>query len=255
MDARGTALVLITHISDELKAHIEANFARWCYGDATIADAPANFTFAEVAKEFMRRYRKKTKKTQLGMIGELLVHATMPYVFDDLENFAVYFNKEERNIKKGFDLTFFERANRRIWYAEVKSGRSPVAPLPEKARKLIYAAMHGLAAKLKDPEGRSWWDSALYDATATLTSRKRVTVKQLLNNDLSHVLTQTTHKWSGVLAAVVIHPHGQATLDPTQLADQLETLSVLNTFDATRMLVTQKSTIERVVQFLEESSA
>ena len=53
------------------------------------------------------------------MIGELLFHLKS---FEKLKNYShisIYLNREERSVKKGFDVLLFD--GKKVWYTEVKS--------------------------------------------------------------------------------------------------------------------------------------
>ena len=54
------------------------------------------------------------------MVGELLVHTIFSNYFQDYQSLSPFFNLEENNIKKGFDLVLLK--NNEIWINEVKAG-------------------------------------------------------------------------------------------------------------------------------------
>src|SRR5690606_31574732 len=59
-----------------------------------------------------------------GMIGELLAHLLLNYTDNNFTSLSILKNKEEKSIKKGFDIIYCEVDCDKLWYSEVKSGKS-----------------------------------------------------------------------------------------------------------------------------------
>ncbi len=88
-----------------------------CYGEEQ--KELESVTFDETIEELNKRIDKKQDKQKVGMIGELLFHLKSFEELDKDRHISVYLNKEERSVKKGFDILLFDGEN--VWYTEVKS--------------------------------------------------------------------------------------------------------------------------------------
>lgn len=248
-------LVIVRELSDELKSHISAHLAAICHGRATSDEDPAYYSFGKTLDEFLARIDTKPWETQLGMLGEFLTHVLAPSRFPDVILSSVYFNKEERNVKKGFDLTFARADWSRVWYSEVKAGELHNGTATDKIRALIGTAVHDLREKLSDPSRRSLWDSAVDDAAKVLASPNARSVRDLLRADW--MAANDGHDWEkyGLVCAVLFHPIATSEVNPAELEARLETVDGAGFFAGLEMLAVQKSTALKVLEFLREKAA
>lgn len=113
---KGQVLEVICNDTDEiLKDKLKKLLIEICYGKEKIGI----ITFEETIKELNQRISQKTDPQKAGMIGELLFHIKSYECFKGYNHISVYLNKEERNVKKGFDVLLFD--GEKVWYSEVKS--------------------------------------------------------------------------------------------------------------------------------------
>jgi hypothetical protein len=248
LEVPGGAMVVVNYLSDDLKSHIRNLLGQLCHGKPFVIEDPETYSFAATAAEFIKRYRLKGPKTQLGMVGELLTHLFVEDAFGDLASFSPYFNKEERSIKKGFDLTFFHAKDKSIWYSEVKSGRAKDDLPDPKLHKLARKAALDLVEKIASGDRKSLWYSAVIDAHTTLNSFESKPVKALLRRDLRSTTLQPSNL---ILSAAVFVPPSTALMTSQQLTKTLTGISATYAPHKVRLLAIQKSTVERVVEFLE----
>ena len=111
-------LEIICNDSDELlKQNLRKLLIIICYGKEQEELELVNFN--ETIEELNKRIESKTNNQKAGMIGELLFHLKSFEELKDYNHISVYLNKEERSVKKGFDVLLFDGKN--IWYTEVKS--------------------------------------------------------------------------------------------------------------------------------------
>lgn len=54
------------------------------------------------------------------MIGELLTHLIIKEYFNDFDIAFPFFNKEDRDVKKGFDVIIVNKLDYSRWVTEVK---------------------------------------------------------------------------------------------------------------------------------------
>jgi len=109
--------VIFDDTDEEFTRKIKELLLDICYGKEN-ADL-GTITFEETIKELNKRISTKTQEQKAGMIGELLFHLKSYELFKKHAHISVYFNKEERSVKKGFDVLLFD--GKKVWYCEVKS--------------------------------------------------------------------------------------------------------------------------------------
>lgn len=250
-----TSVAVVTDLTPELKAYIRDHLSRVCYGASfTESAVPGYYSLRRTVDEFLKRYDTKAYATQLGMIGELLTHLLAPKVYDDLDTVGLFFNKEERSIKKGFDLTFYGRAEEGVWYGEVKSGEISSGEPVQKVLQLLKTAALDLEEKLSSEDRRSLWDAAQLDAAAVL-GENATSVRQILQKDEIAASEGDAWRRLGILVAALFHPVNAATLRHDELLEKLAAATVGQNLDGVRILAIQKSTIQKVVDFLRMESS
>ncbi len=246
-----TSVVVVTDLTDDLKGYIRDHLSHLCYGASFVEGSPDYYSFTRTVREFLERFDKKPDTTKVGMIGELLTHLLAPEVYTDLSTASLFFNKEERSIKKGFDLTFYSDDEAGVWYAEVKSGHVQAGHPAEKVIDLLRTAASDLRDKLTSPTRRSLWDAAQIDALAVLGAESS-SVRKILQQDEQAAVDGTTWKRLGVLVATVFHPISTAMIEHPDILLRLGTDPFDSSFDGLRLVAIQKSTLDKVVAFLRE---
>lgn len=250
---QGATLVIVRAISDDFRTHVHDRLAEYCYGATTVSEDADFYSFEKTVTEFLERYNPKPRKTQLGMAGELIVHVLMPLLHSELTSAAVYFNKEERSIKKGFDLTFLGSSESGIWYGEVKSGEvAEGSDADEKAAALIDTAASSLAAMLDDVSLLSRWDAALIDTRLTLELGLATTARELLRSDSETVRRGGTVTKRVLLAGAVMHELGHCIVTTTGVDRIVETIASGDQFSESKILVIQQDALEAVIEYLRE---
>lgn len=249
-------LVLIHCISNELKDHIRAHLSALCYGVPNTREDPGYYSFKRTVQEFLARFNTKPDSTKVGMIGELLTHVLASELFPELENISLYFNKEERSIKKGFDLTFYESAESTIWYAEVKSGAPGKMNVTAKSKQLMALASSDISEKLGRVDRQSLWDAAINDAQITLVGDDMAsTVKALLRKDFTRLLSGVVIDQHVLLSASVFHPLDDELVDGLPIGIARAELESNGTFKRAKVIAIQKSTVMKIVSFFQEEAA
>lgn len=216
---------------------------------------PEFYSFKQTVREFLARYRTKPDTTKVGMIGELLTHVLASQLFPELQNVSLYFNKEERSIKKGFDLTFYESAHSRIWYAEVKSGARGQISATAKSKQLVALASSDISEKLGRADRRSLWDAAINDAQITLVGDDMASVKALLRKDITRLITGTVIDQHVLLASSLFHPLDEDLVEGSPIGTVRGELESNGTFKRAKVIAIQKSTFTKLVDFFEEEAA
>lgn len=100
-----------------LKQKLKDALAIICYGKDEVE--LETVTLEETIEELNKRIERKTENQKAGMIGELLFYLKSYEYLEEYSHISVYLNREERSVKKGFDVLLFD--GERVWYSEVKS--------------------------------------------------------------------------------------------------------------------------------------
>lgn len=249
----GATLVIVRDISEGFRVHVRERLAEYCYGASTVSENASFYSFEKTVAEFLTRFDSKPLKTKIGMAGELIVHVLMPLLHDDLTSAAVYFNKEERSIKKGFDLTFLSSAVGAIWYGEVKSGGvAEGSTADDKAADLVSLAGTSLSSMLDDVDHLSRWDAALIDTHLTLEGGFAKTARDLLRSDSEAVRKGGTIVKRAVLAGAVMHEMGHCVVSSDATQKIVESIKSTAAFAEAKILVIQQDALEAVIEHLRE---
>lgn len=251
------SLVTVDHFGPELESLLRTRLAELCWGDTEAHGDPEYFSLSRTAEEFLERFYEKTSETQTGMLGELLSHLLVPLVHPELERTALLFNKEERNIKKGFDLTFRNDTSA-LWYGEVKSGALTKKSAGASVRALLSAARKDLFLKLTSRKGMTLWQSAAHDAHLVLGTDESVAVKHLYRRDEQSARRAKNYHRRAVLVAVLFHPVELETLAHADVkfpASRANGKSTGYVFDETILVAIQKSTLDKLVVFIQDCIA
>lgn len=259
-DMRGTTLVetngvvslIVDFISPEIGSTLLRRLNTFCYGAEKIQDDMDFYSVKNTLEQFFERYDSKSDKIKTGMIGELLVHLFLDYTHPTLTSSAVFFNKEEKSIKKGFDLTFYESGTESIWYGEVKSSISIPKIASDKADGLLKTADKGLTNMLGAGAQRSRWESALVDADLTLNSKAAISVKSLLRDDAKKLASSQAIHAKAFLAAIVFHDIDHCRIDDTNgHSNNVSTIAGF-TYSDIKSVVIQQSTIDEIERLLRD---
>lgn len=148
----GQVLEIICNDTNEaLKENLKKLLIQICYGKEKIGI----MTFEETIKELNTRISTKTDEQKAGMIGELLFHIKSYECFKGYSHISVYLNKEERSVKKGFDVLLFD--GEKVWYSEVKSRENALEEdITSAHSKKIKEAINDIKEKFNSNNDNYW---------------------------------------------------------------------------------------------------
>lgn len=239
-------LCIIKHFSDELKQLIRQQLTSICYGIVPCTQTPDIYTYSQTLINFLQRYKDTSENLKMGMLGELLAHILIPLYIPSLNRVSIFFNKEENQIRKGFDIIYFEKTPA-LWYSEVKSGRkNQNQTLREKHLDLLNHALKSIENRFTDSKN-AVWDSALMDAYLTLLNvQEQTQVQRLLTFDNKNRAASKR----AILISVLYHTPQEVL----SLSELLALSSQLNTQHQLIIFSIQKETFIKIQQFLQEES-
>lgn len=243
----------IDKISDELKQIIKNQLASIWSGFSEVIEMPSTHTYSKTLLSFLDRYNSKSSKTKKGMIGELLSHILIGYYFDELESLSILKNKEERSIKKGFDIIYYHNDNMCLWYTEVKSGENKTGKYNStKYNTILLNRAKKSICEMFESRRSTLWESALIDAKLVIEQgQRRIDIRNLLNNDLEDI--DLNDRKNVILISALYH----------NLADPIKVKSLNeyqgntvneNLFYDCFIMSIQKSTYKAIEQFLIDES-
>lgn len=241
----------IDRISDELKQIIRNQLASIWNGFAEVEELPSAYTYSNTLLSFLDRYNSKSAKTKKGMIGELLSHILIQHYFDEFESLSILKNKEERSIKKGFDIIYCNNDDMELWYSEVKSGNSKRYNSTDYNNILLDRAKVGIN-EMFESKRSSLWESALIDAKLTIEEgQRRIDIRQLLNEDLEHI--EIDDKKNVILISALYHDLSDA-IDENSLKEYQQQVEEEDIYYDCFIVSIQKATYQAVESFLIEES-
>lgn len=123
-------IVEIKELSEKLKEYIKNELTVICHGKFVLTEYDSKlYSLAETLSELIKRLKlddntKTAENKRVGFIGELLINIIIRK-FTPYDIVSPFFNMEERNSKKGFDIIsiFKTKENlNELWLIESKAG-------------------------------------------------------------------------------------------------------------------------------------
>ena len=184
-------------------------------------------------------------------MGEFIAHLIINKVLDNLKTISIFFNKEELNIKKGFDLTYVDTDGTAIWYGEVKSGEVNKESTPDsKNSELLGKAKTSLEDFLSGARP-NLWDSVIIEAQLSFAVEKSKKVGDLLKMDISQITHAPSSKKNAILISVLFHDI-KSKITAEQVRQTLASVIAEDKFANVILFSIQKSTYSKIEKFLEE---
>lgn len=241
----------ITDFSDEIKSLITDKLTKICYGESSIDGFEEYYSYEKTLKEFYKRFEKKTFDTKKGMIGELLTHLFFEEVNDDFKVISIFFNKEEKSIRKGFDLTFCNLDTKKLWYSEVKSGHCTETKNTSTAKTIDLLTKAKNDVKNKFSNDNSYlWESAITDLELTINENDvKYRLKKVLLEDQQSNISQNDSLKNVILISVLFEDlTNEIILEKiTELKKKFDDEEI---FDKIILFSIHKGTYEKIEQFL-----
>lgn len=253
------ALFHISDLTDDIKALLKKQLSFICYGKSASESGLDIYNYKNTLIEFLVRYENKAPDTQKGMIGELLSHIIINEYFDEYNVVSPFFNKEERSIKKGFDVVLSDKSDYSIWITEVKSGElHDEKDANQTTYDLLGTAKRDLIKRLNEEENRSLWLNAINDAKLAFENYRDLkdAVVSILAGYGAKEGTANSVQSDDInvfLVSALFAPLSNLTTASKIQAKSSE-FQLENNFKKLYILSLQKGTYNKVYQFLKEES-
>ncbi|MDR6372246.1 hypothetical protein J2795_003095 [Chryseobacterium bernardetii] len=242
-------LYIIDNFSDEFKQIIRNQLQGIWSGFSEADSLPEFYSYKFTLESFLERYRPKDDKTKKGMIGELLAHTLLNHTDNNLTSLSILKNKEEKSIKKGFDIIYCEIDCDKLWYAEVKSGKSETGKEDSTTYNqiLLDRAKNGINSMILEKRN-SLWESALIDVDLVIKQNNgKLDLKKLLSKDSPKL--KTRQKKNVILISSLYHNISDCINENSQVSFYNKT-KLEDIFEEIKIISIQKNTFETVADFL-----
>lgn len=252
-------VVVIEKFSDQLRQLIRENLQSVCHGPKVdeLKDEPM-YQYSTTLRGFLDRYQTTSSNLQVGMIGEFLVHILVPILFEQFQVVTAFFNLEEKQIKKGYDVLLFRDDDQSLWITETKSGHL------RKNQTQDQTICASLSAAKSDLDGRlaknepMYWYNAINSVTCALNDghTAKETIKSLLM-DAGNLAVQDQNETSNhsILLAANLFDDISTTISTSVASDFYGRTNLASTYERVCMFCLQKSTHQDTVDFLEIEAA
>lgn len=244
----------INTFSAELEEKIRDLLSSICHGISDAESGRIAYNYKSTLKELFERFKGKTNMQKKGMVGELLAHVLIFAYFDDFDTISPYFNTEERNVKKGFDLVLYNVTNSEIWITEVKSGHlHKDKNSNETSKDLLGTAKRDLNSRLNE-NNQALWINAITGAKKSLDeyNDKKKLVKNILEDIQDTVVTNnaTSLDKNVILVSNLFNNlNDKVNINTAEnFSSSVETEQVFNKHI---IICIQKATLRKILSFLE----
>lgn len=244
-------LLFISPFTSQLKKLIRSQLAGVWSGFAEVEEIPQIHSYKRTLESFLDTYRTKDERTQKGMIGELLAHIIINHLFGSFTSLSILKNKEEKSIKKGFDIIYHDESLTNLWYSEVKSGRRESGNETSDAyNNILLGRAHSSLRDMFLEKRSKLWESALIDVGLTIKGAKRkFDLKTLLDSDSP--ANNSQGKKNAIFISVLYHCPKNEPIAMKSIIEFYTKIKNANDFSDCIILSFQKELFEKVAQFLE----
>jgi hypothetical protein len=251
---KALTVIFIENFSSEIQKLIRDQLSGIYHGFAEVEECPDIYSYTFTLSSFLDRFESKSEDTKKGMIGELLAHVIIYAVFNQFSSLSVLKNKEERSIRKGFDIIYYHEGLKNLWYTEVKAGKSKngSASSDEYNIALLGRSRDGIL-DIFESKRSSLWESALIDVKLVVEEgSRRYNIRQLLAKDIPTAKKRDSKK-NVILVSVLYHGmKDKMTIE--QITSFYKDVTGQKKFKDVLILSIQKETYEKVAKFLKKES-
>lgn len=243
----GENIILEIHnLSNELKNKIKEQLVEICHGEYALVSASKYFSFDETIKELVNHRLPKAKNKKIGAIGEILLNV-MIREFTDMKIVSPFFNIEERNVKKGFDIIAVDAAGD-LWIIESKAGeQGKLKSSTEKACERINVAKKDLDTRLNTDNSQLWLNAIKSVKSSLDDNSEKKTIMNILekNSNNSHSSIDKNVVLGGTVFCLF-----DSVIDQSQLDNLYKSILNSNKFSKIRLIAIQKKTFQAVIDYL-----
>lgn len=242
----GESIILEIHsLSDELKDKIKELLVEICHGEYALVSGLSYHSFDETVKELVNHRIPRSINRKVGVIGELLLNVLIRE-FTDIKIVSPFFNLEERNVKKGFDIIAVD-PNNDLWIIESKAGElGKLKTSTEKVCERINTAKRDLDTRLNMHNSQLWLNAVNSVRSALDDTSEKNTIINILDKNSSSCLSNDKNVILGGTVFCIF----DSTIDSIKLKKLYNSILSSNTFSKLKLIAIQKQTYQAIIDFL-----
>lgn len=242
----GDNLILeIRTLSDELKDKIKKQLIEICHGEYALVSGLNYHSFDETVKELVNHRIPSNINRKVGVIGELLLNVLIRE-YTDMRIVSPFFNLEERNIKKGFDIIAVD-PNKDLWIIESKAGElGKLKTSTEKVCERINSAKRDLDTRLNMHNSQLWLNAVNSVRSALDDTSEKNTIVNILNKTSNSCKSNDKNVVLGATVFCVF----DSIIDSIELDNLYNSILSSNKFSKLKLIAIQKQTYQSIIDFL-----
>lgn len=246
---KGIHICYVEEFSNELQEKIREALNGVWHGVSNYQENQNIYNYKNTVKDFLDRYQKQSDNTKKGIIGELLTHILIPSYISDLEVISIMKNKEERSIRKGFDIVYSNNSLKNIWYCEVKSGGDiDDLNVDNKNNERLNKAKKGINTMINSDRSIIW-DSVLNDIKLTIFDKNtQINISELLKSDHPNIENRNMDR--NVVLSSVLYKNLDTKISYKNLKQYKMNIDNENIFAGLIVFSIQKPTYKKIENFL-----
>jgi hypothetical protein len=242
----GESIILEIHsLSDELKDKIKEQLVEICHGEYALVSGFNYHSFGETIEELVNHRIPSDINKKVGVIGELLLNVLIRE-FTDIKIVSPFFNLEERNVKKGFDIIAVDSSND-LWIIESKAGELGNLKTPtKKICERINTAKRDLDTRLNMHNSQLWLNAVNSVRSALDDTSEKNTIVNILNKNSNSCIS----KDKNVILGGTVFCIFDSTIDSKELRKLYNSILRSNKFSKLKLIAIQKQTYQAIIDFL-----
>lgn len=242
----GEYIVLeIQYLSEELKEKIRKELVEICHGEYALVSGFSFHSFNETIKELVNHRIPNDKNRKIGVIGELLLNVLIREA-TDIKIVSPFFNLEERNVKKGFDIIAVD-SNNDLWIIESKAGELGTLKTPtDKVCERINSAKRDLVRRLNTNNSQLWLNAVNSVRCALDDTNEKNTIVNILNTNSTSCLSSDKN----VILGGIVFCLFDCKIDSIELKNLYDSILDSRNFSKLKLIAIHKQTYQAIIDFL-----
>lgn len=242
----GNSIIIEIHfLSNELKEKIKKELTTICHGEYALISESIHFSFESTLAELVNHRIPKSKIKKIGAIGELLLNVIIRS-FTDLKIISPFFNVEERNVKKGFDIIAIDSSNK-IWIIESKAGElGKELNVTNKVCERIRTAKNDLNKRLNEENSQLWLNAIKCVKSSLDNNSEKNTVVKILEKTSNTAISSDKN----VVLGGTVFCMFDSKIDGKGLTELYNSIKDSNLFSDLIIIAIQKQTYQAIFEYL-----
>ncbi|WP_338983941.1 DUF1837 domain-containing protein [Fusobacterium nucleatum] len=252
-------IVEIKELSEKLKEYIKNELTVICHGKFVLTEYDSKlYSLAETLSELIKRLKlddntKTAENKRVGFIGELLINIIIRK-FTPYDIVSPFFNMEERNSKKGFDIIsiFKTKENlNELWLIESKAGaNSEEIDVTKKIINKINIAKNDLNKRLNESNSQLWLNANNSIRVALDSDDQKKTVLNLLKS----ISTTNKSNDKNVILAATFFSNFNTFLCKKEVYKKYNDIYKEKIFSKLKIIAIHKKTYQKIIEYIKELS-